>query len=137
MTRSRGSALRGRAHKQRHVTVRAESEARIDRLAHLGRLEQPRRVSEIPRGAERLGGEVGGKTLAPVLRKRGDAVDAGETVVQIDHRRRDHETVVLDGCDPGVVAAMVELGLDLPFPAGLDLDHGFDLVRQLREGDAL
>ena len=42
--------------------------------------------------------------------------------------------VVITGLRPGVVAVMVELDMDLPYPAGRDLDHGFDLVRAHREG---
>ena len=44
--------------------------------------------------------------------------------------------VVITGLRPGLVATLVELGLDLPYPAGLDLDHGFDIVRKLRENGA-
>ncbi|MCO4769823.1 MAG: STAS domain-containing protein [Deltaproteobacteria bacterium] len=40
--------------------------------------------------------------------------------------------VVVTGLRPGVVAVITELDLHLPYPAGLDLDHGFDIVRTLR-----
>ncbi|MCO4748114.1 MAG: hypothetical protein KC912_25190 [Proteobacteria bacterium] len=41
--------------------------------------------------------------------------------------------VVITGLRPGIVAVMAELEMDLPYPAGRDLDHGFDLVRLHRE----
>ncbi|MCO4761569.1 MAG: hypothetical protein KC502_08705 [Myxococcales bacterium] len=40
--------------------------------------------------------------------------------------------LVITGLAAGLVASMVELGLDLPFQVGRDLDHGFDMIAELR-----
>ena len=62
-----------------------------------------------------------------------DVQEFGSLKATLDMARLLGVNVVVTGLRPGVVAAMVELDLDFAFPAGLDLDQGFDIVRRLRE----
>ncbi len=43
--------------------------------------------------------------------------------------------VVVTGLRAGVVVSIVELDIDFPFPAGQDIDHGFEIIRGLRDTD--
>jgi rsbT antagonist protein RsbS len=61
-----------------------------------------------------------------------DATDFASLRATLDMTRLLGVNIVITGLRPGVVAAIVELGLDFRDPTALDLDHGFDIVRELR-----